>query len=356
MGGGQEAGRGVAKTGLRLLLGCALEVQVLLLLSVAGPPLKELNQRRDTLPRGLAHTHTSMVGRVSLLCCSRGARGLANGPIAPSPSRRLMLACEEGCAYAEPLCSQSVRILAHPLRRSSAASHDDNNKMAMMAMICLDRSPVLPCLGHHTLPRTSLIDRASLSPRAWREMELVTVASPRMRGTRVLISFLIPFAAAIRCAHTCQRCTALPYRVQSSAHQQAVYPHLTSYFADQFTTSTYASSGNALACVRASNNLADRRRPPPTRNAPIRLPMQLPDQAHSFRVAEVLATHFSLLVLVRDVSCGVGSAMTWYSPPVHAATAAHMEATNVHTRWFHSSDWWLIDVCLSGEYSILSVG
>jgi len=124
--------------------------------------LKELNERRYSSSRTCTHAHRWLA--VSLLCCSRGARGLANRPIAPSPSRRLMLACEEGCASAEPLCSQLVRILAHPLRRSSAASHDDNNKMTMS----LDTTS-LPCLGHHTLPRTSLIDRSCLVPALCRD-------------------------------------------------------------------------------------------------------------------------------------------------------------------------------------------
>ena len=135
--------------------------------------LEELNQRRYSSSRTCTHAHRWLA--VSLLCCSRGARGLANRPIAPSPSRRLALACEEGCAYAEPLCSQSVSILAHPLRRSSVASQDDDNKMT----ISLDTSP---SLGHHTLPRTSLIDRASF--QRFVEMELVTVVAPWLRGTR----------------------------------------------------------------------------------------------------------------------------------------------------------------------------
>ena len=136
----------------------------------------------DTPRVFLAHLHprTSMVGRVSLLCCSRGARGLAHRPIAPSRSRRLMLACEEGCAYAEPLCSQSVRILAHPLRRSSAASHDDNNKMTMMT-ISLDTSPVLATSLAPTC--TSLIDCASFYGVGG-EMVAILFDAPRISETR----------------------------------------------------------------------------------------------------------------------------------------------------------------------------
>jgi len=119
--------------------------------------LEELNQRRYSSSRTCTHRWLG----VSLLCCSRGARGLANRPVAPSPSRRLTLACEEGCAYAELLCRQSAKILAHPLRRSSVASHDDNNKMMMMT-ISLDKSS-LPSLGHHT--PTYVVDRSCLVPR-----------------------------------------------------------------------------------------------------------------------------------------------------------------------------------------------
>ena len=139
--------------------------------------MEELHQMRYSSSRSCTHAHQWLA--VSLLCCSRGARGLANGLIAPSPSRRLALACEEGCAYAEPLCRQSVRLLAHPLRRSSVASHDDNKMMTMMA--------ISVSIHHHSLtsatilPRTSLIDRASF--QGFGEMELVTVAAPRLRGT-----------------------------------------------------------------------------------------------------------------------------------------------------------------------------
>jgi len=47
--------------------------------------LKELNRRRYSSSRTCTHAHRWLA--VCLLCCSRGARGLANGPIAPSPSR-----------------------------------------------------------------------------------------------------------------------------------------------------------------------------------------------------------------------------------------------------------------------------
>jgi len=146
--------------------------------------LEELNQTRYSSSRTCTHRWLA----VSLLCCSRGARGLANRPIAPSPSRRLTLACEEGCAYAELLCRQSARILAHPLRRSSAASHDDNNKMTTMT-ISLDTS-TLPSLGHHT--PTYVVDRSCLVPALCRDGACYCCCTVVERDARVLISCSIP--------------------------------------------------------------------------------------------------------------------------------------------------------------------
>jgi len=57
----------------------------------------------DTLPRALEPTHTSMVGPVSLLCCSRGACGLAWPHRSLAIDATYFLACEEGCAHAKPL-------------------------------------------------------------------------------------------------------------------------------------------------------------------------------------------------------------------------------------------------------------
>jgi len=141
--------------------------------------LEELNQRRYSSSRTCTHARRWLA--VSLLCCSRGARGLANRPIAPSPSRRLTIACEEGCmcrATLQPIGEDIGASLApfecRIARRQQQQDDDDKSRCNLTP---LPRSPYTP---------TYVVDRSCLVPRFWRDGACYCCFTAHERDARVL--------------------------------------------------------------------------------------------------------------------------------------------------------------------------